>query len=199
MTEPTIIEIDNLLVSSEILTVKFACNLDKCHGACCIIGDSGAPLNEQECRYLLNEKKRISNYIRTEGNCSVEEQGPFIKDSDGDLVTPLINGEECAYTVFDSSNNCFCGIEVAHKSGDSTLRKPISCWLYPIRVSYLSGGAIALNLHRWHICIDGYVKGEREGVPVFRFLKDPIIFSFGREVYDKLDEAYSLLTKDRII
>ena len=112
-----VIEIGNCLVSSEILTEKFACDYPVCHGVCCIIGDSGAPLEKEECSLLKGEYDKFRNELRDEGIRSIEEQGPFVLDSDGDLVTPLINGEECAYTLFDNSGNCFCAnADVAHKA-----------------------------------------------------------------------------------
>ena len=183
----TIIQIDNFLISPDIVSERFVCDLDKCHGACCIIGDSGAPLSEEECRILDNEQLTISNFIRSEGITALKKQGPYIKDLDGDWVTPLVKGEECAYTVFDKENNCLCGIEFAHRAGKCSILKPASCWLYPIRVSYLSNGMTALNLHRWHICRDAFVKGRREGIPVYQFLKEPIIRTFGEELYNQLE------------
>lgn len=189
----SIIEIDNILVSSAILTESFVCDYAKCHGVCCVIGDSGAPLEERECSLLESEKGKIFKYLRSEGILSIKEQGPFVRDTDGDLVTPLVNGEECAYALFDENNNCFCGIEVAHDKGDSELKKPVSCWLYPIRVSKLSNGMIALNLHEWHICLDAFAKGKNEGIPVYKFLREPLIFAFGKEFYEKLEYAHKEL------
>jgi hypothetical protein len=185
----TIIEIDNFLVSSAILTERFICDLSKCHGACCIIGDSGAPLSKDECDLISSEYPKFKNYLRDEGIRSIKESGPFVLDRDGDLVTPLIDGEECSFTVFDQQDNCLCGIELAWREGMSDFRKPISCWLYPIRVSTLSNGMTALNLHEWHICLDAFAKGRKEGVPVYRFLKEPIVFAFGSDFYDKLEIA----------
>ena len=189
----SIIEIDNILVSSAILTECFVCDYAKCHGVCCVIGDSGAPLEESECSLLGSEKDKIFKYLRPEGILSIKEQGPFVRDTDGDFVTPLVNGEECAYALFDDNNNCFCGIEVAYGKGDSELKKPVSCWLYPIRVSKLSNGMIALNLHEWHICLDAFAKGKKEGVPVYQFLREPLIFAFGKEFYEKLEYAHKEL------
>lgn len=188
-----VIEIGNCLVSSEILTEKFACDYPVCHGVCCIIGDSGAPLEKEECSLLKGEYDKFRNELRDEGIRSIEEQGPFVLDSDGDFVTPLINGEECAYTLFDNSGNCFCGIEVAWNKKMTTFRKPISCWLYPVRVSKLSNGMTALNLHKWHICTDAFKKGKKEGIPVYQFLREPLIFAFGEEFWTQLDIAYKEL------
>lgn len=191
----SIIEIDNYLISSAILTEFFVCDYAKCKGACCIHGDSGAPLEETECRILELENIQISSYLSQKGHLSLMEQGPFIIDSDGDLVTPLNNGAECSYSYLDKDNNCLCAIEKTHSQGKTTFRKPISCWLYPIRITKLSNNMIALNLHEWHICSDAFIKGKKEGVPVFRFLKNPLEFAFGKDFYSKLEEAYILINK----
>lgn len=188
-----VIEIGNYLVSSAILTEKFACDYPVCHGVCCIIGDSGAPLEKGECDIITKEYENFRQHLRTEGIRSIEEQGPFVLDSDGDLVTPLIDGEECAYTQFDSEGNCFCGIETAYFKGDSKFRKPVSCWLYPIRVSKLSNGMFALNLHEWHICKDAFTKGKKEGIPVYVFLREPLIFAFGEDFWNQLEIAHKEL------
>lgn len=185
-----VIEIGNCLVSSEIFTEKFACDYPVCHGVCCVIGDSGAPLEKEECTLLEGEYDKIKRHLRNEGIRSIKEQGPFVLDVDEDLVTPLVNGEECAYALFDSSDNCFCGIEVAWNKKETTFRKPISCWLYPIRTSRLSNGMIALNLHKWHICTDAFKKGKKEGIPVYRFLREPLTFAFGEGFWNQLDIAY---------
>lgn len=190
MESSAIIEIGNILVSSAIFTEKFVCDYFKCQGACCIIGDSGAPLTESESSHLKSEFNVIRKYLRPEGILSINEQGPFILDSDGDLVTPLLEGKECVYTLFDKEMNCSCAIEVAHNAGENVFRKPISCWLYPIRVSTLSNGTIALNLHEWTVCSDAFVKGKKEGVPVYQFLKAPLIFAFGTDFYNQCDEYY---------
>lgn len=192
----SIIEIDNFLISSAILTECFVCDYEKCKGACCVLGDSGAPLDENECRILEAEKDTIINELTDKGRLSVMEQGPFVKDSDGDLVTPLNSGAECSFSFFDKDNNCLCSIEKSFLQNKTSFRKPISCWLYPIRVSKLSNNMIALNLHEWHICLDAFAKGKKEGVPVFRFLKDPLIHAFGNEFYLKLEEAYKLLQEN---
>jgi len=189
MDSAPVIAIGDVLVSSAIITENFCCDYLKCHGVCCIIGDSGAPLEKHECDLLTGEYAVFSKFLRPEGIRSIKEQGPFIFDRDGDMVTPLIDNEECAYTQFDEHDNCFCGIEMAHRAGKCSMRKPISCWLYPIRVSKLSNGMTALNLHEWHICIDAFVKGKKDGVPVYEFLKEPLIFAFGEDFYKQLEIA----------
>lgn len=184
-----IVEIGNCLVSSEIITEYFACDYEACHGACCIIGDSGAPLEEGEETFFEQEYKGYEELLTPEGKEALREQGFAITDRDGDLVTPLVNGEECAYTCFDKEGNCFCAVEKAWFAGGCRFRKPISCQLYPIRVSILSNGMYALNLHRWHICSDAFAKGSKEKIPVYKFLREPLIRKFGEEFYSSLEEA----------
>ena len=186
----SIFQIDDVLVSSEILTEFFACDYEKCKGVCCIIGDSGAPLEEHETDAIANQYEFFAPLLSDKEKKLVEEEGFYVVDEDGDKVTPLMRGgEECAYTCFDSEDKCFCAIERTYFAGKCSFRKPISCRLYPIRVSKLSSGLTALNLHRWHICKDAYRKGRSEKTRVYKFLKDPIIFSWGEDFYDALEAA----------
>ena len=190
---PVIMQIDDYLISSEILTEYFHCDYSSCRGCCCIIGDSGAPLEENEENVLEREYPNYSGFMTPEGREAVRNQGFAVTDADGDLVTPLVAGKECAYTSFDGEGNCRCAVEMAWKCGKSGFRKPLSCALYPIRVSVLSNGMTALNLHRWHICADAFLKGKKERVPVYRFLREPIIRAFGEDFYSSLEEASSSL------
>jgi hypothetical protein len=133
-----------------------------------------------------------------EGRAAVAEKGFFEIDRDGDLVTPLVPGsEECAYTLFDEQGNCFCSMERCWFQGKGDFRKPISCWLYPIRITQLSNGTRALNLHRWHICQDAFAKGKKEKVRVYEFLREPIERYFGEEFYSALAEAAKMLNGDK--
>ena len=120
----------------------------------------------------------------------MEKKGFFEIDIDGDMVTPLTEGsEECAYCHFDKEGNCLCAMECCWHEGRTDFRKPISCSLYPIRLSTLGNGLTAVNLHRWDICKDAFIKGRKENIRVYQFLKDPIIRYFGEEFYDALCEA----------
>ncbi len=184
-----IVEIGNCLVSSEIITEYFACDYEACKGCCCIIGDSGAPMEAGEETLFEQEYRGYENLLTPEGKEALDKQGFAVTDRDGDLVTPLVNNEECAYTCFDDNGNCFCAVEKAFYAGKSKFQKPISCRLYPIRVSTLSNGMLALNLHRWQICRDAFKKGEKEKVPVYKFLREPLIHRFGEEFYSSLEEA----------
>ncbi len=193
----TIIQIDDCLVSEEILTEYFACDYQKCKGCCCVIGDSGAPLEEIEAEAIEKNYNIFSPIMSEEGRKAVSEKGFFEIDRDGDMVTPLVPGsEECAYTLFDEEGNCFCSMERCWFQGKGDFRKPISCWLYPIRITELSNGTRALNLHRWHICQDAFARGRRENIRVYEFLKEPIERYFGEDFYEALTEAARMLDKE---
>ena len=190
----SIIQIDDCLVSSEILSEYFACDYPKCKGCCCIIGDSGAPLEESEPEAIEKNYAIFSGLMRPQGRDAVSRKGFFEIDIDGDMVTPLTDGsEECAYCHFDGEDNCFCSMEKQWFQGKGDFRKPISCWLYPIRVSVLSNGMKALNLHRWEICKDAFAKGRKEGIRVYQFLKEPLTQAFGEDFYRALECAASQL------
>ena len=194
MDHGTIIQIDDCLVSEEILTEYFSCDYEKCRGCCCVIGDSGAPLEECEPEAIEKNYTLFSDLMSAKGREAVSRTGFFEIDGDGDMVTPLVpDTEECAYTCFDGNGNCFCSMERRWFEGEGDFRKPISCWLYPIRVSVLRNGMTALNLHRWEICRDAYAKGRREGVRVFEFLREPLVHRFGEDFYSALCEASMML------
>ncbi|MEF9930703.1 MAG: DUF3109 family protein [Bacteroidales bacterium] len=184
-----IFEIGKHLVSSEIFTEYFMCDYAVCKGCCCIIGDSGAPIKKREEKTFKFEYENYKDYMTPQGRDVIEMQGFGVVDRDGDLVTPLINNEKCAYTSFDNQMNCLCAVERAYYCGKSKFKKPISCWLYPIRVSTFSNGTIVINLHRWDICSAAFEKGKKEKVPVYKFLREPLIHRFGEEFYSSLEEA----------
>ena len=197
MYHGTIIEIYDCLVSEEVLTEYFACDYEKCKGCCCVIGDSGAPMEESEAGAIEKNYHIFSPIMSEEGRKVVAEKGFYEIDMDGDMVTPLVPGtEECAYTLFDEEGNCFCSMERCWFQGKGDFRKPISCWLYPIRITRLRNGMRALNLHRWHICQDAFAKGKKEKVRVYQFLREPIERYFGEDFYTALDEAAKMLNKE---
>jgi len=197
MYHGTIIEIDDCLVSEEILTEYFACDYEKCKGCCCVIGDSGAPMEECEAGAIEKNYPIFSPIMTEAGRAAVASKGFFEIDMDGDMVTPLVPGsEECAYTIFDEEGNCFCSMERCWFQGKGDFRKPISCWLYPIRITTLRNGMRALNLHRWHICQDAFAKGKKEKVRVYEFLREPIERYFGEDFYQALCEAAKMLNKE---
>ena len=194
MKQPAIIQIGECLVSSEIFTEYFACDYATCKGVCCVAGDSGAPLDESEPAALAENYAGYSGLMSVKGRETVVETGFSVIDSDGDLVTPLVPGsEECVYSNFDGDGNCFCTVERCWMNEKGTFRKPISCWLYPVRISVLGNGLTALNLHRWEICRCAFEKGKRENIRVYRFLKEPIIHRFGEDFYSEMEEVADML------
>lgn len=186
----SIIRISDVLISSEIVTEYFSCDYQKCKGVCCVSGDGGAPMTEAECESIDRYYKEFSSLLNEREKAVIAKTGFFEIDVSGEIVTPLVgNAEECVYSCFDENENCFCAIEKAFYSGKTSLRKPISCWLYPIRELKLSNGLTALNLHRWSICKEAYEKGKKEGVKVYQFLQEPLQERFGKDFYDMLCAA----------
>jgi len=182
------IEIGKTLISENIIEEKFVCNIAKCKGECCVQGDAGAPLEESELQILDSIFEKVKPYITAKGIKSVEEHGTWTKDEFDELVTPLIDGKECAYTVFDENGVAKCGIEDAYNDGVITWRKPTSCHLYPIRVTeYCEFSAV--NYHEWDICSSACVLGEELKVPVYKFLKEPLITKFGKNWYTELEKV----------
>ena len=180
------IEIDGKIVSTDILTTPFACDITVCKGQCCIDGDSGAPLDIDEVDALEEEYDNYRPYMTAEGIAAVEEQGFMVVDIEGDYTTPLVNNAECAYAFRNEEGITLCAIEAAYLDGKCAFRKPISCHLYPIRLVEFSNGSIGLNYHRWNICQDAVRLGTERGIRLYQFLREPLIRRFGQEWYDEL-------------
>jgi hypothetical protein len=181
------IQIRDKILSLEIFETSFLCNLEICKGNCCIYGDSGAPLNEDETGILEAEYMNFKSFITTEGRKSIEQKGKWLVDRDGDLVTPLIEGKECAYAVIEKGI-ARCGIENAWKNGKTSFRKPVSCHLYPVRISKL-GTLTALNYHRWSVCKPATQTGNVRGISLYVFLKDALIRAFGEAFYKEMEKV----------
>lgn len=193
----TIIEIGNILVSEDVVVEYFSCDYGACKGQCCISGDAGAPLKEEELEALERGYEAYSPLMRPQGRDAVDAKGFFEVDRDGELVTPVVPmTHECAYAHFEADGSCLCAIERCWYQGGCDWKKPISCRLYPIRVTPLTGGGLALNLHRWDICRDAYAKGKRVGVRVYEFLREPLVEAFGEEFYEALEAAAKLILPD---
>ena len=182
------IQIDDKLISEDLFSEEFVCNLAKCKGICCVEGDAGAPLDEDETKILDKIYPKIKSYLRPEGIQAIEEQGTYTLDFEGDLVTPLVNNAECAYVIFDEKGYTKCAIEKAYEDGVIDWQKPISCHLYPIRITEYSNFS-AINYHEWDICSDACTLGKVLGVKVYQFLKKPLIRKYGEEFYQTLSEA----------
>lgn len=183
------IQIEDKLISEEIFSEEFVCNLSRCKGACCVEGDVGAPLLKEELPILDEIFDQIKPYLRPEGVQALTEQGTWTIDpSDGDYVTPMVNGAECAYVIFDEKGITKCGIEKAYEAGAVEWPKPISCHLYPIRAKQYSSFE-AMNYDRWPICHDACTLGKELQVPVYKFLKNPLIRKYGETFYHELEQA----------
>lgn len=191
---PPLLQIEDIILSTDILTEYFACDYDLCHGQCCIEGESGAPLNvlqgcksagtlcdADEAACLKADYETYRPLMSAAGCKSVSLNGFSVFDRDGDEVTPLVGSAECAYCHLSPDKGCLCAIEMAGRT------KPVSCSLYPIRTKRLGSGVLALNLHRWGICKCAFEKGRREGIRVYEFLRNPLIRAFGEEFYRALE------------
>jgi len=182
------IQIKNTIVSVDVIKEKFQCDLQACKGECCVQGDAGAPLTAEEIEKLQEIFPRIKPYLRPEGIRAIETQGVFVKDSEGDTVTPLIDGKECAFTVFDEHGIARCAIEKAWKDGKIDFRKPLSCHLYPVRLKEYRDFT-AVQYHRWEICRPARIAGEKNNIRLYQFLREPLIRRFGENWYAELEEV----------
>jgi hypothetical protein len=184
-----VVIVDNKIVGDEIFERKFVCDLNACKGACCIHGDSGAPLEKSELKKLEEVIDAVKPYMNKKGLAAIKQHGLYEIDSDGDYVTPLVGpAEECAYVYFDEKKIAKCAIEQAYLNGETKWHKPISCHLYPIRVSKLKTSE-ALNYHEWEVCEPACACGDKLDVPVYKFLKQPLIRKYGETWYKKLEAA----------
>lgn len=180
-------QLGKTIVSEEILEREFVCNLFACKGTCCIDGDAGAPLNEDETKILEEIYPKVKPYLRPEGITAIEAQGTWVKGEDGDFETTLIEGKDCAYVIFDGET-ALCGIEQAYNEGIVSWKKPVSCHLYPIRVKDFTEFT-AVNYDKWHICDDACTLGKELQVPVYKFVKEALIRRFGEDWYLELEKV----------
>lgn len=181
-------QLGKTIVSEDIIEKDFVCNLSACKGACCIDGDAGAPLEKEETDILESIYPKVKPFLRPEGIQAIEEQGTFIKTRLGELETPLIDGADCAYVIFDEHNTALCGIEEAYNQGAIDWKKPVSCHLYPVRVKDYSEFS-AVNYHKWHICDDACALGAELQVPIYKFVKEALIRKFGENWYAELEKT----------
>jgi hypothetical protein len=180
-------QLGKTIISEDILEKDFVCNLSACKGACCIQGDAGAPLDKEETEILKELYPKIKPYLRNEGISAIEKQGASITTEEGEYETPLINGEDCAYVIFDEKKVALCAIEEAYNQGDVSFKKPVSCNLYPIRIKDYSEFS-AINYHQWQVCDDACTLGKEMQIPVYKFVKQALIRKFGEEWYLELEE-----------
>ena len=191
-----LVEIENKIVSTQLFEKKFVCDLKACKGACCVQGDAGAPLTFEEVDILENIYDDVKPFMRPEGIAVVEESGVFYLDRDNDAVTSLVNDAECVFVNFDEKGIAKCAIEQAHADGKVSFLKPISCHLYPIRVKKFDD-TVALNYNEWSVCEPACACGDSLNVPVYRFLKGPIVRAFGESFFKELELVDEELKKER--
>lgn len=183
-----ILDIDDVLVSSDIITEHFCCDLDACKGICCVEGDAGAPVTLEEIAGIEDSLDSVWNDMTAQAQAVVDKQGVAYNDCDGELVTSIVGGKNCVFTCYE--HDCYlCALERAHRAGKTDFVKPISCALYPIREKRFTNGTVALNYHRWDVCQPAVKKGRELGLPIYRFLEGPLTRRFGKEWYDSLCEV----------
>ena len=186
--ELRILQVKNVLVSPDILTENFCCDLDVCKGACCIEGDAGAPVTLNEIAEIEVSLDYVWDELSASAQAVLDKQGVAYTDSDGDLVTNIVNGKDCVFTCYENGT-CICTLERAQRAGKSKFFKPISCALYPIREKRFANNLIGINYHRWDICKCAVQKGNELNLPIYKFLKAPLIRRFGKEWYEELRQA----------
>lgn len=193
MNIPPIIQIGDILISSDIITEKFCCDYETCKGICCVEGDAGAPVTIDEVMEIENSTDVVWDDLSASAQSVIDQQGVAYTDQEGDLVTSIVGGKDCVFTCYDG-DNCLCALEKAYREGLTGYCKPISCALYPIREKVFSDGTVALNYHRWNICECGRKKGKALDLPVYQFLKEPLVRRFGEEWYQELCDVAQMLS-----
>ena len=187
-----ILEVGGILISSDILTEYFCCDYEKCKGICCVEGDAGAPVTMDEIAAMEEALDTVWPMLSASAQSVIDRQGVAYADKDGDLVTSIVRGKDCVFTCY-AGDSCLCALEKAYREGKTGFCKPISCALYPIREKTFSNGTVGLNYNRWAVCKDAVEKGKALRLPVYQFLKEPLIRRFGQAWYDELCEVANQL------
>ena len=198
---PSILQVEDVLISADILTERFCCDLNVCKGECCIEGDAGAPVTLDEIAAIEDSLDVVWPDMSASAQSVVDRQGVSYIDQEGDLVTSIVNGKDCVFTCYDTIDVgdgpihhwCLCAFEKAFRAGRISFCKPISCALYPIREKKLGMDLIGLNYNRWDVCKCAREKGAQLDIPVYRFLKEPLIRRFGERWYGQLETLVSEL------
>lgn len=179
------LQIQDTLVSLDVVERFFCCDLDKCLGECCIEGDAGAPITESEKKEIERVLPRVWDYLLPAAKKVIEDDGVAYRDIEGDLVTQIVEGKNCVFSCYDADGMCLCAFEKAYREGRSDFYKPMSCHLYPLRIKEYPTFT-AVNYHRWKICKCAEVLGRAKGIRVYQFLREPLIRRFGKDWYDEL-------------
>ena len=193
------VQVDDVILSTDCFTECFCCDLAACRGACCIEGEAGAPVTPEEVMHLEDILDAVRPDLSPEAMAVIDRQGVAYTDADGDLVTSIVDGKDCVFTCRDAAGCCLCATERAWRDGRTAWSKPISCALYPIRELHLTGGLTGLNYHRWDICAPAVRKGRELGLPLYRFLREPLTRRFGAAWYARLEETAEALRQEGFI
>ena len=188
-------QIDNVLISTEIITEKFCCDLDACKGECCVEGDAGAPVTLDEVAAIEDTVDSVWDSLNASAQTIIDRQGVAYTDQEGDLVTSIVGGKDCVFTCHENGC-CFCALEKAYRAGKTKFCTTISCALNPIREVHLKNGLVGLNYHRWDVCKEAVKKGRELDIPIYKFLKDPLVRRFGEEWYKMLEECAQISDLD---
>ena len=188
-------QIDDVRIGTEIVTGKFCCDLDACKGEGCVEGDEGAPVTLDEVAAIEDAVDSVWDSLNASAQTIIDKQGVAYTDQEGDLVTSIVGGKDCVFTCHENGC-CFCALEKAYRAGKTKFCKPISCALYPIREVHLKNGLVGLNYHRWDVCKEAVKKGRELDIPIYKFLKDPLVRRFGEEWYKMLEECAQISDLD---
>lgn len=203
MNLPPIIQVGDVLLSSEILTEKFCCDLSVCKGACCVEGDAGAPVTLDEISEIENCLDDVWGDLSASAQAVIDKQGVAYTDQEGDLVTSIVRGKDCVFTFYDDLEDihdcCLCALEKAYRVGKTRFCKPVSCALYPIRAKKIGNDLIGLNYNRWDVCKAAIEKGKALNLPLYQFLKEPLIRRFGEAWYQDLLEMVEELKRQEYL
>ena len=184
-----IIQVGEVILTSEILTEYFCCDLEACKGICCVEGDSGAPLTLDEVGEMENVLDEVWPDLSAQAQSLIDRQGVAYTDAEGDLVTSIVQGRDCVFTCYGTDGCCYCASDKAFREGRTAWDKPLSCALYPIREKHFRDGSVGLQYHRWDICRPAVEKGRRLNLKLYQFLTAPLVRRFGQAWYDELCEV----------
>jgi hypothetical protein len=185
LTFPLMLQIKDTIVSLDLIEKEFCCDLSHCRGICCVEGESGAPVEEEEVDRLESILPDVWDDLSDQAKEIIKKQGVVYPDWDGELVTSIVNGKDCVFTCYDENGTCICAIEKAWREGKTNFIKPISCHLYPVRIKQYPDFT-AVNYHEWSVCSGARALGSKNSIPIYVFLKEPLIRKFGQDWYDEL-------------
>jgi hypothetical protein len=192
------IQIGDTVVTLDVFREKFLCDFSICKGLCCVEGDAGAPAGEEEAIQLEKLLPVVWDDLSAEAREVIGKQGVCYKDEDGDLLISIVDGKDCVFTCYDAKANCRCAIEKAYRMGKTNFYKPVSCHLYPVRISGTDSYQ-AVNYHRWEVCKAAVLLGEKENIPVYKFLKEALIRKFGEDWYAELELVAQALEENNML